>query len=828
MTVAAAVAVGVIGTRTINSDNDNDNDRSAGAAVLIEGDLDDVRAIPLLGPTGGAVPDLGVGDEGVPVIGGSPVIGGVFGPGLEIPEGDPDPGGVSFSDPLMVYDEIEGIGRLPERAFDVCAGPEPGALPGVECPEGYAGTLLGLHMVPDPFVWGTPGRYLTAPGAPFPSACPTSTPVGEDHNAITVFSRTPLDALTVKWRQYGTAYEPWVSVTAPSTPVAERAAWMARFEDEEYSREAFGFLTLCGILIDRDPDLAYEVVLEATDSFGRPVSSRPFLMPGDAPTGRPPTEVLISERAAEARVTAWTHEGGLVTVGVVPYGDPLSDGVPEVGECDLGAPGTVDASDIHFRDGSRPSPSGLYDVAFTRKAETSIPLTPGAWALICVTIYETNNTLRPRATDGFVVQGPAAVLPRIELTSIAFTEPRRLVVGEELTIRVGTSAEACGAPWQSDRDFSASDSIIHTWSCVGMATSPTEIATWTLPIAISRIHEGRLLSQASAISLNYNLDPGLEESFLVPIPPDNPRLCGGSFGDESRCPQPGEGWAQIIVRYDAVGAAGNGFVTPWGTTDGRAAIEPVLPPRLGLLAGEVTNSDDWNSIDINLSIGADRPITLETVRVVANELTVGSEAQCGTERTIDVGSSPATEFEIAANICAGVGYAVLANYTDAEGIAHESLVGGTQILVQASLITVWVEFNGGDAPPFGWLHRYGIGLEVGRRANTGDLTGPTGAAGPQCRSLDDTFGEFFFRDLTVIGSLEVGLTGRISTTGDTDCEGRPDTGFDFRVEGAVTLDQLHTASRHDQALFFHSPDDAPLQIRLIVFGDFHLGDLIVV
>ena len=51
LTTAATVAVGVIGARTITNNSDNNNDGIAGAAVLIEGDLDDVQAMPLLGPT---------------------------------------------------------------------------------------------------------------------------------------------------------------------------------------------------------------------------------------------------------------------------------------------------------------------------------------------------------------------------------------------------------------------------------------------------------------------------------------------------------------------------------------------------------------------------------------------------------------------------------------------------------------------------------------------------------------------------------------------------------------------------------------------------------
>ena len=101
LTTAATVVVGLVGARAIN-----DNDTSAAnvdiddptAAVLIEGDVDDFeQPIPLLGPISDAGPDLGAaggeGASGEGASGASPVIGGVFAPALEIPEGDPAPAG---------------------------------------------------------------------------------------------------------------------------------------------------------------------------------------------------------------------------------------------------------------------------------------------------------------------------------------------------------------------------------------------------------------------------------------------------------------------------------------------------------------------------------------------------------------------------------------------------------------------------------------------------------------------------------------------------------------------------------------------------------------
>jgi hypothetical protein len=176
---------------------------------------------------------------------------------------------------------------------------------------------------------------------------------------------------------------------------------MRRFESEVYSRESFGYLTLCGILIDRDPNIAYEVVLEAYDTFGQLARSRPFVMPDGTPSGRPPTQADVTE--SWAYVNGWAPATGTVTFASRPI-DSASD---RDYSCPVPGEGAITHSTT--RDGQVfSSPFGVYDPSYTRKVSALIPIHPGDRNVLCVTIYSDAGET-PIATDTFVVEHPAVV-----------------------------------------------------------------------------------------------------------------------------------------------------------------------------------------------------------------------------------------------------------------------------------------------------------------------------------------------------------------------------------------------------------------------------------
>ncbi|MEQ1873525.1 MAG: hypothetical protein ABL953_07345 [Ilumatobacteraceae bacterium] len=405
---SATVAVGLVAARAVNDNDDSGSAKvdDSTAAIVVDAD---------------SVIETGVDSTGTPDGGG--------GSGGGAAVGDAATGaGLMFID-----DPIEGPSLLPQSVFDGCAGSSAGAAPGAGCPVGYAG-VLGGEIPPAPFVWGTPGRYLTAPRAPFPEACPASTPAGEDHNAITVFSRTPLESLTVRWRPYGATSDPWVPLVTSATPVAERSAWMTRFETEDYSREAFGYLTLCGIHIDRDPNVPYEVVLDAVDTFGRPVSSRPFVMHDGTPSGRPPTQAYVL--GDWVYIDAWAPATGYATFATRTITDPEDRACPVASE-GVVTPRTVRDDQVFV------SPIGVYDPSFNRKISTWVPLPPGTQMLVCTSVY-TGTTQTPLATDIHLIQATGVVEFVVYPAVVLLDRGIGNIPAGTVSVTFGSGAEGCG------------------------------------------------------------------------------------------------------------------------------------------------------------------------------------------------------------------------------------------------------------------------------------------------------------------------------------------------------------------------------------------------
>ena len=473
LTVAASSAVGIIGARAINSDNSGADPTSP---IVIDTEspstpVDDVVTIPTETTAGS------IGATGIPIA------------------VDATSAGARFVD-----DPIAGVQQLPQPAFDSCAGSSPDEIPQPGCPPGYAGVLSG-DMPPAPWLWGTYGRYLTAPGDPFPEACPPSTPTGADHNAITVFSRTPLESLTVRWIPYGTTYGPWASITAPGTPEAERIAWMARFEAEDYSREAFGYLTLCGIHIDREPNTAYEVVLEAIDSFGRPVTSRSFVMPDGTPSGRPPTEAFVVGRWIY--IDAWAPAGGSARFAMRTVTDPEDHACPAEGE------GVISHSTVRD-DQLFVSPFGVYSPQYSRKISTWVEVPPGQLAVICTSIYTAVSTvaysLDPIATDTHLARGEPVATWRIrgwQVITASCTEETcpggdpnfDSIPANTFAVTIGTAAEGCGVTIYNDELNDEQAAALFQWAPLTDVSCQAPIRDWRadpymLPITVRRLVDG--------------------------------------------------------------------------------------------------------------------------------------------------------------------------------------------------------------------------------------------------------------------------------------------------------------------------------------------------
>lgn len=831
-TAAASLAVGIVGARAMHSD-DSGSASSAGdetAAVVVQGDIDTAyeQAVPVLGPVATGTGPIDFREVAASVEPGtilrSPEIGGVLTPTTDSAEPDDPPATTDTvpdetvdDDSVMVFDPSRGIIPLPDRVFDICAGPSAGGTPAEGCPTGYAGVLFSSHLPPEPQLLGTDG--------PQPISCPDD-PAG----AISVKSVTPLASLLFEWRPYGTS-APWQALPsiAPATPTAVREAWMARFEAEEYSLATFGYVPHCGIVVERDPNLPYEARLTAVDVFDRVVTAT-MVLSDATPEGRPPTTVHISDTDAVAQVRAYTKSGGSVTFATFTE---LSASYNPCLDADISR-GALDASFVSSRDrGSSPFP-GLYDPSFTRQADASVPLNPGDTKVLCVRIFDTSNTLRPLVTETIVLRGPEAWVPRVYLDGVVFAE-RAVVAGGDLQVSVGDSDDRCGYDtWVNDDSPLDGTELwlpeIHEWTCNGLTVLDGDIGTRHLTITTTRRVDGRRLTQTSALPIPLSdcfatLCGGdaFEEAYAVPIAPTASRICGQNFWESGPCLQPGEGYAAIRVEYRRRGGTGGGSAVLVASTE-RPITDPTAgTPIMRLGGGTMTNTDDWTALATTFAVNSDRPVTLDSLRIVGVEVPFGTDPACSAERTLPVGGGLATEFAIDTTICPGLLYGLWATVTNADGTVFDVAVGNAFVPVTGTDVQAQITFNGGDVPNFGWFYEFSSAIDGTTPAAGYGLRGVTGPPSARCHSLSDTSGTWVLPEVLVLGSrLEVSARVNITSGGERECtlDGRGAVGV-LSVQGSFSHDQLRSGA----PLTLTTPTDARLQMTITVDGDWQLGEL---
>lgn len=859
-TVIAAAAVGVFITRAFNEEESpavlGDHD----SPVLVDGDIDAAYdlATPILAPAaisydpsmldhlleGPAfiteeTPGPEIGRSG----GGSGVTGGVLGPvvtddgfaGLETEDPEaPAPDPLSFP---FLFDPTIGLMPFPELAFDVCAGVDAGTTPSPSCPEGYAGTLHADHIAPTPFLFGNVGHYLTDPTGSGFATCPAGTPAaGAGQTAITIFSQTPLDSLHVEWRQYGSSHA-WQSlIVEPATPADERAAWFARFESEPFDREAF-YLSRC-IVIDRDPNIAYEVRLTGIDAFLRIVNGNGLMtLPDATPAGRPPTSADIIGVQPFANVTAWTKPGGSVS-----FTTRVVTALEGSGDCTDYRTEAVSTERVHSFDGQLASPVGVYDPAFTRKVITSVPLPPAGLVLLCATIYDTSNTLRPLGTDSVLLHAPTAQRPLITL------EGFRLNSG--ITVRSGTLSaliqfpgdrelvgDGCGQVWTNTfDDLSGSVAVgAPLWTCeesplpvdsTGYVKVPVTIARW---VDVTRTARER---RTEAWGIQIQVDrcdpdcpPRPTEWFEIPVPTAGGVLCGRQFWESDEgCPQPTDGVAIIKVEYQVIDAAPGryGTATLIHSSD-RSVVDPTAGQPVMYQQATVLAGPDWGALPTTMTVFSDRAVTLNSLHMVD---VLGDAGPDCNERTVVVGGAPATQFDVAFTLCAGTYLRTTANVTDAAGVVHEIVLGlawGAPDVAAESVHTT-VEFLGGDVPAFGWMYRFEVELDYQTPSFYGwyTWTGNRAPEGRSCFSLDNAVADAPHGPRIRVngGTLEVHVLVHISAGGEFDC-GRGDGGTYSGITeftGSFTLTQISSG----EPLVLTTPPDSDLQLRITVDADWRL------
>lgn len=714
--------------------------------------------------------------------------------------------GATAEDIPAVFDPADGLRTSSDPVADLCTTDDSDTVP-VGCPEGRAATVVARQLPPQPALWLAEGAR---------DACP-----GESDRRFTVYSATPLQSLTIAIRPYGT-HEVWSTVEAVPTDAAVADAWQQRFANEPYSLADFGYLAHCGIPLSRETDTRYEVRLRGVDTFGRSVVDTATL--AEAIEGRRPPTVADVNDDGTAQIRAWTTGEGSVVFAAFPVRDAREAVCPD-GPIDTGR---LDPDQVQVRDGAQPSPGGVYDAGYTREVIARVPLTSGTQVLLCARIFDRADAFTPLATDAFLLDGPLVQVPQILLHDVQFVEPFDLAAGD-LEVQVGTATDGCGETWTNSAVVSAGRLSLRPAAeivCDRVALSASDTDSAVVPIEVRRRDGAGWSTAISALSLPQRDCAHVRcqsavywEEYAVPMPVSEPAACDRPYWDTAACNPSGDGVLLINVRYETVGRGLHGAASFLGSTDQPASGPIGAAPTLQLLGGTPTASF-WNSVPVQLSIIADLPVVLESLRLTATDASADTDPACTQFADVVVGGFPGSEFAPTVTICAGITYDVTATFTDTSGGRHVSELGSMAVHGVSNDLVAHVEFLGGAVPAFGWVQQFTLDAD-GTIPFQASWSATSLAGVTACRSLDTTTADFSLRDVALLGStLEVTIRLVIPSAGDLDCPTNSDAAPGLLVlRGSFTLTELFSG----QPLVLVTAPDAPLQMWVTIAGTWQLG-----
>ena len=845
----ASVAVGVVAARALQDDGD-DTAEAIGTAggdpvVIVSGDVDidaaAIEALPVLAPVvvgddpsildtllEGPTQPAGDDDEPGPEVVGPGVGSGVAAPAgddgvgssdapdttavtsdtLGAPEDDTDPWG---GEPVVYFDPVTfDLFDLPLRVFDLCAGATPGSGTPRGCPSGYAATLFDAPLPPDPFLFGAVGHPVGRVTGAY-SACSTNPTPGAGQTAVTVWSVTPLTTFTIEWRPYGTTRAWQQRVVEPATAPAVVDAWTDRLAGEPYDRAAWGMIPHC-LLITRDPDRNVSGRVTATDIYGRVIEGNgEFLLPDATPDQRPPTTARIVGVQPMATVTGWTVSGGSVQFRV----KAVTDATDSACDGDI-----VPDEQVHEGTGLA-TPVGAWRPEYDRWWTTNVLLPPGGMVVVCATVYDSDNTLRPAGTDTLLLHAPTAQRPRIVLEGIRLNsgvtiESARLGIQLALPDDPSPWDDLCARPWSNTGFGLTSGGSVTSqvlWECDAAPLPVDGEGFVKVPVQVVRVlptgttHETRREWIGVPITVDTCTDvcpPRPSEWFEVPIPSTG----GGPDG-------------VAIVRLDYALAEGPARTSTESVTMIDSTDRPLAEPtdgEPGVRLGETTTSEQDGMIEASVRVLADRPITLTSARFID---AIGGSPECREHiATIDP-TTAATEFDIAGIVCFGMVYRVDLQYTDAAGVAYTRQLFGlyTPDVLSGSVDTS-VEFHGAsNGATLGWIYQFEVTLDGQDSSAYGMYLWETPVSGsrPSCMAMDGTTANSRTDPRIQVsgGALDVHVRINITTTGETDCSGRASSGLGvIELNGSFPIADL----LNGEPVVLTTGPDSPLQMTVTVSG----------
>lgn len=886
----ASLAIGIVGARALQSTDDPSTDTAAGvegspvlpdpadAAVTVDAaaatSLDEL--IPVLQPIAvGMDPQLGdtllfppadgagTDEAGNPAIAsgmaepGEPAIDGAIPPpeGIDASGAPTDPTPISDDEatppgtggggetptlgdpplpPTPYYFGADGsLFPFPFQFIDPCAGATPRPpemLPPPYCPDGVGGTVTGEEAATPFNAWISIPHSLDRADRPEVVGCPADTrPAGAGEQAASVVSTGPISEATMFWRPRGSTGA-WTSQALdPAALAAQGATWDARVAAGTITDDSLGLIVHC-LTFTRDLNMPYEAYATGTAADGRPFTTIVVTLPDLTPEGRPPSTVTINSRFNQATITAWTTAEGSVHLQWYPLAageEPPADSC----ESRLEFP-------ITLRSAGAPTPEGVWDTRYRTGTAGTFEMPAGGGAVVCATIYDTENTLRPLATDVFVVRGPRRQVATIDLMGVRINDGQT-IDASHLSVAAKYDAEyvpddGCSSWWTNSDDaltapgLATGDAVL--WNCAYTPLPVDDRGYVKVPITVTRRLDigGSDPYRRMTVGLPLQFDDCTRgvcpfkpnEYYEIPIPTSDMSLRGCVF--DCGGPAPSSGVAIVRVTYDVVGEGNTGSSVLLASSDRGADPTSGAPTITVSERSRFTPGEGYRFSELRAEYTtfSDRAVTLVSGRVVP-ELAEGS--RCAGERPIEVLSSGAvTEPRFAVTIaCPATVYTVLLTVRDADGVEHEINVAYDRApMVVGRSVNTTVEFLGdSEGHEAGFLYRFDVGIDFSSAATprtawawSNTEVGPGGALciahGSTVARSSSPIGQLFVMNPEFLG---IGLSANFTSVCDGSGSGRGAIG-EVSMGGTVDIESLQDG----EAIVITSPTDARLQVRITV------------
>ena len=823
---ASALAVGIVGARALTDTSTGALGPGVpGAIVIGEVTLDSPALVDILSPVSeaeldseGRLPDgtpIGTAMIETMVAGAdpseleSPTVGLVEvvppapGAGLD--------GGVvpqsSSPEPMGFYLPQTGS-FLPDEpgAVDPCAGDTPGGEPDAGCPPGIGGTVLGAGG-------GTlqdGGRFvdglLPNDGTDTTAQCPVGYPApGSGQSGVTLLTRSYLQSAQIEYRRYPSypGHDPrWLTLDLdPATHPGYQDQWKRLFDEQGVQ---VPYVARC-FTLDRDVDVAYEIRGRVVDEDGHAYDIAPAILADREPGARPLTSVAM--HGNEATVSVWTLAEGNVAVRSAPW--PTDGDKPD---CRSGA---MVEGRVFTR--QTPMPIGVADPDYTWRWDHRVGVMAGHSALVCITVYASDNPFDVVAEETITLYSRTAYVPSIYARELRVWKDYVRVPNLQLAVdwRCPGFTDQL---WDNGNWSDTQDLLL--WRCtIAHANRPIDRGgEFNVPITIRHYRTGFPI-EGGPDATRY--EP-LEDIFAIPV---EAVVCDECFrplpGTFARALPTAEGWPEGLiyfsVEYERIPGTKPSAEETWRLDRLTIPSPPTAVDPLEVRWEHDLDLDSGTGLSTAaISLFTNRPIRVTGVRFTelgGDEHGLPCREPLGVggpdEFTLDGAASITTVFEIN-GLCPGLTYDVVVTAIDEEGRVRTLSTWEADELIRVpplgGAFDVVVEFLTEEQP-----HLVITDLEVridNRRLDVARLSAGLRRSVPSCLAIEDGVATLvsvspsgdvgpFGRSIQILyargASLSVWISFANPRVGDTCEDPSPHPG-PFTVSVGIPIGSLNGAS----------------------------------